>query len=183
LKEENAVEKSKLIPVWENENETIDAALKPLDRVASKMERKWGVGRLPYLVDPDLAQKFTNTKLKLDNAIDGNDRERVAHAADQMIRAWRALDAAATESGVDPRPDTVWEVRRAGKPVTVVFHREDIGTHPDALTLAELLEAYHIVRERPLVKAAILAFPGATVAQANPRAGTWEEELDDEIPF
>jgi len=181
---ENTVEKTKLVTVWENENETIDAALKPLDRAAFKMERKWGVGRLPYLVDPDLAQKFTNTKLKLDNAIDGNDREKVAHAADQMIRAWRALDAAATEAGVDPRPDTVWEVRRAGKPVTVVFHREDIGTYPDALTLAELLEAYHIVRERPLVKAAILAFPGATVAQAGAaRAGTWEEELDDEIPF
>ena len=180
---EKTVEKSKLIPVWENENETIDAALKPLDRVASRMERKWGVGRLVYLVPPDLAQKFAKTKLKLDNAIDGNDRDRVAHAADQMIRAWKALNAAAIEAGVDPRPDTVWETRRAGKPVTVVFHREDIGTYPDALTLAELIEAYHIVRERPIVKAAILAFPGATVAQAQPRAGTWEEELDDEIPF
>ena len=178
------MEKSKLIPVWENENETIDAALKPLDRVASRMERKWGVGRLVYLVPPDLAQKFTRTKIKLDDAIDENDRDRVAHAADQMIRAWKALDAAANEAGVDPRPDTVWEVRRAGKPVTVVFHREDIGSYPDAITLAELIEAYHIVRERPIVKATLLAFPGATVAQASAaRTGTWEEELDDEIPF
>ena len=173
-----------MVTVWENENETIDAALKPLDRVASKMERKWGVGRLVYLVPPDLAQKFTRTKSKLDDAIDGNDRDRVAHAADQMIRAWRALDAAATEAGVDPRPDTVWEVRRAGKPVTVVFHREDIGIYPNAITIAELVEAYSIVRGYPVVKAAILAFPGATVAQASAaRTGTWENELDDEIPF
>ena len=177
------MEKAKMVTVWENENETIDAALKPLDRVAARAERKWGVGRLVYLVPPDLAQKFTKTKLKLDNAIDGNDRATVAHAADQMMKAWRALDAAATEAGADPRPDTVWEVRRAGKLVTVVFHREDIGSYPDALTIAELIEAYYIVRGYPVVKAAVLAFPGTTVAKAAPRAGYWDEELDDEIPF
>tara|TARA_R110002126_G_scaffold217982_3_gene363762 strand:- start:2888 stop:3424 length:537 start_codon:yes stop_codon:yes gene_type:complete len=178
------MENSKLVAVWADENETIDAALKPLDRVAAKMERKWGVGRLVYLVTPDLAQKFTRTKIKLDNAIDGNDRATVAHAADQMIKAWRALDAAAIEAGTDPRPDTVWELRRAGKPVTVVFHREDIGAYPEALTIAELLEAYYIVRGYPVVKATVLAFPGTQVAQASAaRAGTWEEGLDDEIPF
>lgn len=74
-------------------------AIEALDEVASRMERKWGVGRLPRLVAVDLAQRFYSQLGKLNGAIadeaTGGSVANVEVEAGRMVNAWIALDAAA----------------------------------------------------------------------------------------
>lgn len=74
-------------------------AIEALDEVASRMERKWGVGRLPRLVAVDLAQRFYSQLGKLNAAIadeaTGGSVANVEFEAGRMVNAWMALDAAA----------------------------------------------------------------------------------------
>jgi hypothetical protein len=76
--------------------------LNQVDAVASEMELKWGVGRLPALVSTDLAQRFYSQLEKLNAALDvGSPADREVHGQ-RMINAWRYLDKAATEAGAKP---------------------------------------------------------------------------------
>ena len=81
--------------------EMIYHALERLDAVATSCENRWGSGRLPGLVDPDMAAKFGSAKAKLDACIMNDDVEGVIRRASVMVRAWQALDKAAAESGAE----------------------------------------------------------------------------------
>jgi hypothetical protein len=86
----------------------IHHAIKPLDKMATDMELKWGCDRLPSLVSPAMAAKFGSAKAKLDQAIELNGPAEVVHAVGVMLRGWAALDAEATKAGHKPLPGTVW---------------------------------------------------------------------------
>lgn len=81
-------------------------AIERLDEVASRMERKWGVGRLPRLVSVDLAERFYRQADKLNSAITdeatGGSVANVEFEAGRMVNAWMALDAAAEAAGGVP---------------------------------------------------------------------------------
>lgn len=81
-------------------------AIEALDEVASRMERKWGVGRLPRLVGVDLAERFHRQVEKLNGAITeeatGGSVANVEVEAGRMVNAWMALDAAAEAAGGVP---------------------------------------------------------------------------------
>jgi hypothetical protein len=79
-------------------------ALEQLDEVAHRMERKWGVDRLPRLVPNDLAERFWRQKGKLDNEILEEATAGFANVereAGRMLNAWMALDRAAEAAGAD----------------------------------------------------------------------------------
>ncbi|MFM2004824.1 MAG: hypothetical protein RLZZ09_479 [Pseudomonadota bacterium] len=79
-------------------------ALEALDEVAHRLERKWGVDRLPRLVPNDLAEKFWRQKAKLDAQILEEATAGFANVereAGRMVNAWRALDKAAEVAGAD----------------------------------------------------------------------------------
>ena len=79
-------------------------ALEALDEVAHRMERRWGIDRLPRLVPNDLAEKFWRQKAKLDEQIVEEATAGFANVereAQRMVNAWRALDAAAEAAGAD----------------------------------------------------------------------------------
>ena len=63
---------------------SIDAALATVDEVAHAMERKWGIGRLERLVEPDLAAKFVSAQEKLNKAIETNDVAQVVKRAETL---------------------------------------------------------------------------------------------------
>lgn len=73
----------------------IAEALKPLDRLARKMELKWGAGRLPALVEPELASLFGKARDKLNEAIQSNNPDVIVRRVQVMIRGWEKLDAVA----------------------------------------------------------------------------------------
>ena len=85
------------------------ASLDRLDAVASAMERKWGIDRLPKLVDAPLAVRFRSQAERLDAAIYLNVSAAVSTQAEAMLRAWNALDAAAITAGWKPLAPTIWE--------------------------------------------------------------------------
>ena len=74
-----------------------------LDLIVAPIERRWGIGRLPLLVAPDLAAKFDKmTGMYRDG---GHTPQLVAG----MARAWQALDAAATAAGAAEAASLTWE--------------------------------------------------------------------------
>jgi hypothetical protein len=143
-------------------------SLDRLDAVASAMERKWGIDRLPKLVDAPLAVRFRSQAERLDEAIRSNVSTAVSVQAEAMLRAWGALDAAAIKSGWNPLAPTIWEtvLPETGEVISIVrdadeafaFTKERKGA---VWTLAEVAIAIEAFGET--VRATKEAFPGAEV--------------------
>lgn len=166
-----------------DKGQAISEALKPLDRVARDLESKWGCGRLPRLVAPELAAKFGSAVDRLNAAILAEDAEAVAHKAGVLIRGWQALDAAAIECGAPVMPKDVWSVKARGQVYTIVRDHADadkvakVSDNPGSvLTIAELLTVWDDFQASRFVSDVKAVFPGATVKRAG-------ESLNDEIPF
>lgn len=122
-----------------------DVVLGPLDRVATDMERKWGIGRLETLVPEDWAYKFHSAADKLNLAIAGRDMNGIRERAEIMRRGWIKLDELATEAGHQPWVEAdVWEVRSPKGRVYSITRREvdERNRKPEAdvryLTMAEV---------------------------------------------
>jgi len=98
------------------------ASLDRLDAVASAMERKWGIDRLPKLVDAPLAVRFRRQAERLDEAIRSDVSAAVSAQAEAMLRAWNALDAAAITGGWKPLAPTIWEavLPETGEVISIV---------------------------------------------------------------
>lgn len=173
---------------------TLNAYLTGVDEAARRAEAKWGMGRLPRLVDDELRAKFLRQQNRWSEAM------RVAWEADvltrgqldtviassgAMQRAWAALDAAAEAAGAKPLPPDVWETTRQDGSVVAV-----VRTHADAsLVLAEgrhlavyaLEEVASIIDALPpAITAAKREFPGAKIQP--PRDRSWARS-GDPIPF
>jgi hypothetical protein len=161
----------------------IAEALKPLDRLAREMELKWGAGRLPALVEPELASLFGKAKDKLNEAIQCNDPDVIVRRVQVMIRGWEKLDAVASAAELETLPPRTLGYTHNGRAYVVVLDPQDYdiarhaaGEGATVVALAELLEAYKIVEGR--ISGVLQAFPGAQIKGA--RAPS---KLDDDIPF
>lgn len=148
-------------------------AIERLDEVASRMERKWGVGRLPRLVSVDLAERFWRQKGKLDDAITdeatGGSVANVEHEAGRMVNAWMALDAAAEAAGADPAAGGYMTARLSdGRSLVVCVDLEGMGhfmgQNPDRSAsvwtmdeIAKVLEGFDLVlRTKHLFEGAVV---------------------------
>lgn len=153
------------------------ASLDRLDAVASAMERKWGIDRLPKLVDAPLAVRFRSQAERLDAAICLNVSAAISAQAEAMLRAWNALDAAAITGGWKPLAPTVWEtvLPETGEVVAIVrdfdeafaLAKERKGA---VWTLAEVAIAIEAFGDT--VRATKEAFPGAEVTAVRPAGAT-----------
>jgi hypothetical protein len=143
----------------------IDAA----DAIAADMEAKWGAGRLRLLVAPELRERFDRQRYLLNQAIwHGRDVEAVRREAVRMVKAWQALDQAATSAGHARLDPMVWEVVLPDGMVCAIVpsdaHASLVkadGRKVAVYTLEEI--ARLLSHDRSLVLAK-LTFPGATVA-------------------
>ena len=95
------------------EQKIVDILLAPLNRVAQELEEKWGLDRLPGLVNEDLTERFASAAHKLADAIASKDQGQIKERAEIMRRGWIKLDTEAEVAGHEPwlQPD-VWEGRR-----------------------------------------------------------------------
>lgn len=174
--------------------ETIQAHVKAADQVAIEHEAKWGVGRLPLLVGPDLAAKFARQGLRYRNALEEgwtakmltqDQLATVVSSAAGMARAWQALDGAASEAGARPLVPDVWEAEMSdGSVLAVVRSNMDAhavlaqGRHVNVWTLEEIVRAVEHMPEA--IQATKKAFPGAQVLPAKER---YRGKLNDDLPF
>jgi hypothetical protein len=158
-------------PVWVEQSQAVTEALRPLDRIAVEMESKWGVGRLPRLVPPDMAARFGSARDKLNEAIRSNEGDEVAKRAAVMTRGWQALDKAATEAGCEALPLRTVGVKHEGRSYVVAWDRADVhkaaslsDAPENVVTVNELLVAYEALRAK--IEGVKQAFPGAEVVRA-----------------
>ncbi len=144
-----------------------------LDEVAHAMERKWGIDRLPKLVDPALAARFEAQRKKLDEALRSQRPDAIATQAAAMERAWKALDAAALADGRAPLAPEIWEtvIPSTGEIVAIVRTAEEASAvarerNGAVYTLAEVAVAIDAFGDQ--VRAVKAAFPGASVTAVRP---------------
>lgn len=147
--------------------EALDAA----DFLGVEMDRKWGVGRLRLLVDGSRREKFDRQRYLLSQARWTGDLEDVRREAGRMVKAYQALDKAATDADKQPISPDVWEMFIdqgvfKGTVVAIVKNAEDVekvradGRYTIVYTLEEIGRLISFDHFSLHVKA---TFPGAEV--------------------
>jgi len=76
-----------------------DYATGCFDEEARRMDRLWGVDRLPQLVPQDVADKYARALDALNQAINDADPERTAWAAQNCVRGMRKMSEMAEAAG------------------------------------------------------------------------------------
>ena len=161
-------------------------ALHRYDDVLARVESKWGVDRLPWLVGADLRDRFYQQLDRLNNAID--DRHDVEHQVEVTLRGVAALEAEATRRGCEPLSGEYFEVAMPdGRVLAITRTSWDVAKvkreNRDMLVYSAEEVANLIVgfEEKTKPVAAIKdTFPGAVIEPVKTQI---ELELDDEIPF
>ena len=159
------------------------------DRVVSDYERRWGVERLPLLVDPELRDRFWSQMDRLNAAVHAESPADVEHQVQVTLRAYAALEAKAREMGNKEIEGIAWTAPMDdGRVVAIVRDRNEAPLikkdMPDALVysvqeVAAILAAWADRDGADVVNQIKDVFPGATIEKVTPLA----EQLDDEIPF
>jgi hypothetical protein len=162
-------------------------AVEALDEVAHRMERKWGVGRLPRLVSVDLAAKFCRQVEKLNAEILEEATAGIADVdreAGRMVNAWMALDAAAEAAGADQASASYLTARMSDGRLLAVsdssegmqdFVRENAGQGAAVWTIDEVVR---VLEGFDLVNRTKHLFPGAKVEQARVDPETMKPKVD-----
>lgn len=163
-------------------------SLHKYDDEVNRLERKWGIDRLPWLVPLELRDRFYEQLDKLNAAIDKC--EGVDHEVEVTLRGCAAIERAAIEGGAQPltgeyiegrMPDgTVLAITRNGYEAgkvkqdnreMKVFTVDEVG-----VVLENWLEEN---KAKTLVDEAKNVFPGAVVESIVKN----QLLLDDEVPF
>ena len=169
-------------------------ALIEYDRVVRAVEAKWGIDRLPDLVDAEMRQRWWAQWDKLNAAIERGFGDEVAHAVEVTIRACGVLEARALELGAKPLTGDRWEAELPdGGVMAIVRDRAELanvqreGRYDCVYSVAEVgriiqqWRSDEAGRQAEQVKG---VFEGAEVVSVTKRERTEAEvELDDEIPF
>lgn len=176
---------------------SVEADIAHHDHVAAEMERKWGVGRLPLLVDAEWRDRFVIQRRSLNDAIWKGDVANTRIQSAAMVRGWNKLDELATAAGHAPLDPVVWEtVTPDGEVVAIVRTNAEAaavtrsGRAMQVWTLDEIGKVIgHYAETAGAVKA---HFPGAVVEdiriKVRPVAADGELDgieaaLDSAVPF
>ena len=164
------------------------------DYTACQMETKWGADRLRLLVTPELREKFDRQRYLFNQAIWHGDLEAVRREAQRMVRAWLALDQAATAAGKAGLSPVVWEVAMDDGTVIAIIQGEanivDVATQREErrMVVYTLDEIARFLAAYPDVARAKAKFTGAEVTKVAKRVedpldaiGDSDEPLDDPL--
>lgn len=163
---------------WSNSPGTYIAGrayLDEADQTAAEMEAKWGVDRLRLLVAPELREKFDRQRYLLNQAIWYGELEAVRRESMRMVRAWSALDKAATEAGKAKLDPQVWEIAvpeidaADGQSAYVAAivpdnaHAHRVTADGRKVVVFTLEEIGRLLAAMPAIAKAKQVFPGAAV--------------------
>lgn len=164
-------------------------AVAPFDRLARKMDRKWGIDRLPDLVSPDTAKRYGSALGRLNDAIRAANPDQCAHMAKVCMRGLAAMNTEAEEAGHAP-PGLLAEFDLEG------FHFGIIGETGDWAPLAESRPGLRLYSLRevaialkhqhghPTIDAVKQAFPQAQIGEPiKPLPKSFWDNGGDEIPI
>ena len=187
-------------PVPPNGGASILAAYESTDQVRRRYEDKWGWGRLPQLVNPELAARFGKALKRFHDALDSGDPDRVTSRAEVLCRGWRALDEAADAAGIKPcQHSDVWAWRTEEDRLFVIA--KDADARVEALKtydegevwiLDEIVRILDYIGQKDEMLREIKNRFGAEVVSIKPgvvkrkreaKPDLSLEELNDDIPF
>lgn len=164
-----------------------------LDALVARLERKWGMDRLPRLVPAELASKFRSAHDRFDREWSMATAERRAALAGMMERAWTALDAAAEAAGAEPMPPACFEAEwQPGRVFAIAVddaHRQVLVLRNKAegrdLAVFTIAEVAQLVASIPDVARIVELFPGAYLTAKPGRSSFAGRPLprDEDIPF
>lgn len=159
--------------------------LEPLDRKAREMTARWG-DSLPSRVAPELAGRFNAAYEALEARVMADDAVGTRQIADQLIRAWDALEAQALEAGHSPLGDAYCVEMDDGR--IICFAYDGVShlrrTHPHWIVYsyddaARILSAQFA---KNFLEEALQTFPEAKVAKYS-LGSEYDDELEDALPF
>ena len=157
------------------------------DRVAHDCEVRWGVGRLPELVEPDLAKKFYAQQKRMFEAMRLGTIEQQTKAVAAMSRAWTALDKRASELGCSHVPEKWFEVETSRGLVAVCVSVEatEVAMRTGRYKLAVHAQALSaIIEDNPkLFDFLANAPPGRVSIRRRSTTGSNSSPFNDELPF
>lgn len=151
------------------EDYEINRWIEKLDEVAIKHEAKWGIDKLPLLVEPELAAKWDAQINKLNKAIEQSCLNDVRVYASGMIRAWEALDKSASENH-KPNKKDVWDVKHpeSGRVYRICKNNIDArGSAEEGICVYSLQEVVRILEANQLINVVKEQFPGAEIKEVN----------------
>lgn len=187
----HAVTENDTSPAWQQTHGTYlagRAAIDGADALAREVEQRWGAGRVRLLVPTELREKFDRQRYLFDKAILHGDLEEVRQQSARMERAWRAVDAAATDAGKKVLAPEVWETVLENGRVAAIVRTNDDARHVVAegrgVSVWTLEEIARLLSAWPTIAAAKEHFQGATVAAIYDRGDPLASHLlDDDLPF
>lgn len=161
------------------DHDRIRAIVAGVDELAAAMERKWGVDRLPRLVNDDLRRRFYSQARKFNSALGVGSPADVDVEGERMRTAWSVLDRQATAAGAAVMSPDVWEIPlRDGRVIALVRTREEQhalafeGRRVDVFSadeIARLIEGF------PEIVKAKNSFPGAKVTNVRVPDIDWSQ--------
>ena len=147
------------------------AVVSGVDHVASTLEARWGIRRLPLIVSDDTRLRFRSACALWAEAIKGWQAGEVTRAGAMMRRAWAALEAEAISLGHAPiEPHSLEATLPDGTVLAIVASADDAhhvaknaaGRKVIALTVEEVARLYERYGRQDTKTAVLAAFPGAT---------------------
>lgn len=165
-----------------------DMAVAPMDRLAEKMDRTWGIDMLPELVSPATAAKYGSAMAKLNAALEANDPAETQLRAEVVMRGLHAMDAEARQMGAQPASTEIWEVELNDQKIGIMRDgrawKQIQDQRPDLrlVTLREVAVALEFYNHSVAGKATEVA-KQAFGEQAETTGFKPSKDLDDEIPF
>lgn len=167
------------------------AALATYDAEVRAREVRWGVDRLPLLVEPELRDRFWAQMELLNAAIAKGSGIEVEEAVAATVRGVQALERRAIELGAEPVSGEVWEettpqgaviaVCRDGASIAKIRDEGRIDRVYSMAEIAAIVERWEESKAGELMNSVKSLFPGAMIEEVKPKPA--EIELDDEIPF
>ena len=172
-------------------HQVIEDAVKGYDIKVTDYETRWGIGRLPNLVEAELRTRFWSQIERLNEAIRANNPTEVEHQVKVTLRGWEALEKRADERKAKQLTGIAWTATSddGTKTVCIVMNKHEIPhikqSMPDAdvfsvCEVANVMAAW--TEKNDIAKQVKDMFPGAhvTKVQKTGLEGGW---IDDEIPF
>ena len=163
-------------------------SLHKYDDEVNRLERKWGIDRLPWLVPLQLRERFYEQLDKLNAAIDKC--EGVDHEIEVTLRGCAAIERAAIEGGAEPLTGEYIEGRMPdGRVLAITANGYEAGKvkQDNRKLMVFTVDEVGVVLEkwlkenqsRTLVDEAKDIFPGAVIESIVKN----KVLIDDEVPF
>lgn len=162
----------------------VQSAVWDYDQAIDRVEKVWGIDRLPYLVGDATRLKWWRAVDALNEAIHANDADKTRSLVDNLIRGLDKLIDEATAAGHQPLSPDIWETpMQDGTTLRIVRSYPENAAHFDdgrTVRTFTIEEIARLVEGLPGITTTKAFFPHAVVTKVRTKS---EEMVDDEIPF